>query len=408
MPMLGVRRGTHIRLRALVLALGALAPGAARANTEFNLVPIAGGDSDVGVGFGQVSDVAGFAPGYEPFLWRLETNAFITFALREGDKLVIPFQDYFLLLSVPQAGLSGRLRLDMRVAYTKETTLKFYGFGNATPFPEGVPLRQTEYGRVHPTVSIEARMRMSPGWYAQLGSVYTQNWMTVAPNSLLGMAQSSGTPDEQARIGNFAPHGVELIELGLQFDSRDNEIVPRRGQFHALQARLSPAVGSWLPYPYQQLDATFRFWVTPVPRWLTASLRVVGDLLLGDPPFYELARFDETPAIGGGKAVRGVPAERYYGKVKVFENLELRSEILPFTLRKKDFVLALAGFLDSGRVWTELGQHHPEDGTGLGLKYGVGGGLRLQQGQTFVVRFDVAWSPDARPIGAYFAAGEIF
>jgi len=25
-----------------------------------------------------------------------------------------------------------------------------------------------------------------------------------------------------------------------------------------------------------------------------------------------------------------------------------------------------------------------------------------------VVRGDIAWSPDARPVGAYFAAGEIF
>jgi hypothetical protein len=34
--------------------------------------------------------------------------------------------------------------------------------------------------------------------------------------------------------------------------------------------------------------------------------------------------------------------------------------------------------------------------------------LRVQEGQTFVVRLDLAWSPDATPIGAYFAAGEIF
>ena len=48
------------------------------------------------------------------------------------------------------------------------------------------------------------------------------------------------------------------------------------------------------------------------------------------------------------------------------------------------------------------------DGSGLGLKYGVGGGVRLQQGKTFVIRVDVAWSPDARPIGAYLTAGHAF
>ncbi len=72
-------------------------------------------------------------------------------------------------------------------------------------------------------------------------------------------------------------------------------------------------------------------------------------------------------------------------------------------------VLSVAACLDGGRSWTELGHTHPDlDGTGLGLKYGIGGGLRLQEGHTFVVRADVAWSPDARPVGAYFAAGQIF
>jgi len=78
-------------------------------------------------------------------------------------------------------------------------------------------------------------------------------------------------------------------------------------------------------------------------------------------------------------------------------------------LRAKALVLGLAAFLDGGRSWTELGRAHPElDGTGLGLKYGVGGGLRLQEGRTFLLRLDLAWSPDARPLGAYFAAGQIF
>jgi len=48
------------------------------------------------------------------------------------------------------------------------------------------------------------------------------------------------------------------------------------------------------------------------------------------------------------------------------------------------------------------------DGTGLALHHGIGAGVRLQQGQAFVVRADVAWSPDVRPVGAYIVADEIF
>jgi len=75
-------------------------------------------------------------------------------------------------------------------------------------------------------------------------------------------------------------------------------------------------------------------------------------------------------------------------------------------------IFGIVGFADAGRVWADTSFHPELDGTGIGLKYGVGGGLRLQSGSSFVLRADVAWSPDARalgsPVGGYFAAGQMF
>ena len=392
--------------------------GFARADTpvdpqrrELNLVPIAGGDSDVGIGAGEIGDWARLQPGPLLYRWRLESGGFITFKWRDGgNTLIIPFQDYFLLFTERNLGDVKRWQVDVRVSFTDETTLKYYGIGDATPPPPaGTNVRDTEYGRMHPTLASEGRFAIASHLYVKLGALYTQNWLTTRPSSMLATAQTAGPPDVRALLGDFGAHGVALGEVGLEYDSRDNEIVTGHGAFHALQARVSPRVPGLLPYGYQQIDLTLRAYETLVPRWLTVSTRLVGDVLLGTPPFYELARFDETPAIGGGKALRGVPAQRYYGKVKVFGNFELRSEILPFRIGSKQLVLGVAAFADAGRVWTELGRVHRDlDGTGLGLKYGLGGGLRLQQGKTFVVRADLAWSPDATPIGAYFAAGEIF
>ena len=383
------------------------APPPAR-TLEFNIVPIAGGDSDVGFGGGEVADLARLDPRYRPYRWKLTSEAFITFSTLNG-QLISPYQDYSLLWTLPELTSSRRLRLEIRPAFTNERTLKFYGIGNATPLPPpGVSIADTEYQRIHPTLSVEARYRFYKRFYLLAGSVYTQNWLVVPPRGLLARAQASSSAEIRELIGSFAPHGVELLEGGLQYDSRDNETVTRRGQFHTAVLRLSPRVGNALPYAYERLNVTARFYTTPVPN-ITLLFRVVGDTLLGDPPFYELARFDETPAIGGSKAVRGVPAQRYYGKVKLFGNLEARSELLHFRVRHKPMVLGMALFADGGRSWTELGRSNPAlDGTGLGLKYGLGGGLRLQEGQTFIVRADIAWSPDATPVGAYFAAGEIF
>ena len=402
----------------LVVALVALAavaradptPPGTPPRRELNIFPLIGGSSDVGVGIGEVSNWAFLEPGHaEPYGWKAENGAFITFKPQAG-KLVIPFQDYYVLYTLLDIGPQRRVRLDIRPAVTNESTLKYYGIGNASPMPPSdVPISDTQYRRVHPTLLIEARIRLAGPFYLLVGNVYTHNWLQVPGTSLLARDQSMGTPEVRALLGSFAPHGVDLVELGLQYDTRDSAIVTRSGMFHAIKARISPSVPGWLPYQYVQLDATAQLFFTPVPRWLSVSWRGVADVLLGAPPFYELARFDETPAIGGGKAVRGVPAQRYYGKVKVFQNLEVRSELFPFTLLNKPFVLGVAAFVDAGRTWTELFRANPAlDGTGLGLKYGIGGGLRLQEGRTFVVRADVAWSPDATPIGAYFAAGQIF
>ena len=59
-------------------------------------------------------------------------------------------------------------------------------------------------------------------------------------------------------------------------------------------------------------------------------------------------------------------------------------------------------------MWADTAPHPELDGTGLGVKYGVGVGVRVHSGKAFVVRGDVAWSPDARPLGGYFAVGQTF
>jgi hypothetical protein len=375
--------------------------------TEFNILPLVGGDSDVGIGFGQLSNFAGLSPGVQPFVWELESAAFISFKIRDGG-LVVPYQDYSIALHLPNLG-AHHLRLDLRAAFTDETTLKFYGIGNASPAPApGTPVEDTEYERIHPTLLAEARAPIFGNVYVTGGSILTYNRLSVSPSSVLGRYATTGPADGRPFVGAFATHAVELLELGLQYDNRDNEIDPRSGQYHAAQIRVSPKLGSFLPYAYERVTLTARGYV-PVTSRITLSARIVGDALLGDAPFYELARYEETPAIGGVNAIRGVPAARYYGRVKLFGNVEARSDLFGFHLRSKAMKLGVAAFFDGGRSWTELWHAHPDlDGTGLGLKYGIGGGLRLQQGETFVVRADVAYSPDASPVGAYFTAGQIF
>ena len=161
------------------------------------------------------------------------------------------------------------------------------------------------------------------------------------------------------------------------------------------------------PYRYGQGTLVSQVFL-PFGSRVTLAVRGVFDVYVGNPPFYELAKYDNTYALGGILGVRGVPAERYYGKVKLLGNAEVRTDVVTFQALGKKLLFGVVGFFDGGRLWADTTAHPELDGTSVGLKYGTGGGLRLQSGEAFVLRADVAWSPDARPISAYFAAGQLF
>jgi Omp85 superfamily domain len=389
------------------------APAASR--TELNFLPVVGGDSDVGVGVGVIGDLARLDPGFRPFRWRLELASVTTFKPERargtgaGTKaFTIPYQEYFLELDLPQLTTRRRLRVVVRPSFTWMSTQKFYGVGNASPLPpESVPVRRTEYGRREAAFTVATRLEVIGRLLLRTGASYTRTGLQIPDDSILAQQRASGPERVRQLLAGPRRYGVAAARIALEYDSRDDEIVTRMGSFHQLMLRFGPRLGPDHPFEYAEVNLTLRAYRAP-RRWLEVAGRLVGDILLGNPPFYELTEIDGSSAVGGGKGIRGVPGQRYYGKVKLLANIETRVQTWRGTFRGKPLALSVAAFFDSGRVWVD-GKAAPElDGRGLGLKYGVGGGLRLQEGHTFVVRADVAWSPDARPIGAYFNVGEIF
>jgi outer membrane protein assembly factor BamA len=375
--------------------------------SEFNIIPIIGGTSDIGIGIGEFSDLARVSRGVDPYLWNIESAAFVSFkSSTEG--LQVPFQDFYMKITVPRFLGSG-LQLEVRPSYTWESTLGYYGLGNASPAkPTGVSDSYAWYGRVHPALDVQLRWRFADHVAGLAGARYTQNWLTIVPGSKLAQDIDSGSPEVKHLIGPTGAGGVAVFSYGLQWDSRDSQVSSHRGSFHEAQIKVSPGGTEDFPYRYAQGSVVSRVFV---PVWrddVTLALRGVGDIMVGRPPFYELSRFDDTYALGGPNGVRGIPGQRYYGKVKVFGNVELRTQLFSFRALGKPLRFGFVAFFDGGRVWADTSSQPALDGQGIGLKYGTGGGLRLQSGETFVLRADIAWSPDASPIGAYFAAGQTF
>jgi surface antigen Omp85-like protein len=369
-----------------------------KTGTEVGVLPLIGGDTDNGFGAGAIGSVADFDGTSQPYKWQLQ---FATFLATKGSPIDPSYEDAFANLILPQL-LDGRLRLEIRPAFTHESALRFYGLGNNVKIPEQTDATRDFYTRLHPQLDVMSRWKISPAWSIVGGAHFLYNDTSFDPSSTLAME----IPKIDPKAGES--HGIAKFQTGAVYDTRDNEISPNSGQYHSLYIYASPAIGNALPYRYEQLDLQLRWYTTLSPRNVLA-IRTVGDVLLGDVPFYELSRYENTSAIGGSLGVRGVPGYSYYGKVKVFANVELRTAINQFNFWGKKYKFGVATFFDAGRLWSDLRVSHPElDGTGLGLHWGTGAGIRLQQGRAFLVRADLAWSPDASPIAGYVLADHIF
>jgi outer membrane protein assembly factor BamA len=382
------------------------AAGPEAAHSDFNIVPVFGGSTDLGFGGGYFAGLARIKKGYDPYLWNIDSSGLVTFKYDKTSGLSVPYQDLYVKLTVPRL-FDAPLRLELRPSYTWEQ-IDYFGMGNASVRAAGIADSYFKYRRGHPQFDVDVRGRIVDHLAGRVGFRYIQNLLHVPSNSKLADDLRTGSPEVKQLIGSTRSHAVVLFKYGLQWDTRDEETSTHKGSFDTLDLKLSP--GGTVEFPYRYGEATLNLRAF-LPIWeprVTLATRAVGDYLFGDPPFYELARYDDTFALGGSKGVRGVPAGRYYGKVKVFGSVELRLELVSFHALGKSLTLGVAPFFDGGRLWADSSPRPELDGRGLGLKYGAGGGLFVQSGSAFVIRADVAWSPDATPVSGYFSAGQAF
>jgi len=191
-------------------------------------VPFIGGSSDVGFGGGYMASLTELEPGRDPFVYRIETAGSVTVAKKDG-VFSVPYLDVNLRWRFPHV-IEDRLGLDLRVSFTRESNLKYYGLGNASTIPEGADASasQNEYGRVHPSLKVGWDYRLRP-WVFSFGVSYTQNWFEVPADSELANDMQSDEPYVRELVGDAEYHGVPELSFGVGWDTRDDETSPRRG-----------------------------------------------------------------------------------------------------------------------------------------------------------------------------------
>jgi hypothetical protein len=380
---------------------------------EAGLFPGAAYDSNLGFGTGLVGNLARLDPDLDPYKWRLAAQVFLYVDGGPDGSPEVTFVHNYVDLDRPGL-LGGRLRLRARAWFRRQVDTGWYGLGNASVASEPwagldedsadyVQARRFhEYDVVVAGARGSARAVLAPDLEFFGGLALMWIWPTLYPGSRLELDRDggSGAATAAALVG-VERHGVLEAVGGLLWDTRDSETDPERGTFTECSVRGGPVLEA--ETGYAGLNAHARLYIPVVPYHLTIGIRGLADVLLGDPPFHELARtggFWPLEAVAGPLAVRGIPTRRYHGKVKLIGNLEARMRF--FTLRIFGQATTLGGvaFLDLGRVWADSTPRPELDGAGPGAKIGVGTGLRVRFGTTFMVRVDFAWSAEGSAIYA--------
>lgn len=374
--------------------------------TEFGVLPALSYDSDLGFGLGAITSVVKFYESYDPYRWRLEALLFATLKKAPGGGVELPHHDDYLKVDLPGL-LDGALRLQLRVGFARRITTGYYGIGNASEhdasLTEAVP-RFYQYRHTNPAIDVKARIPMlerdAGSLELTLRTAASYAWVDPYEDSKLArdLAGDAGTAVQRLLVGT-SDHGELLGGVGILWDGRDHESAPQNGMLHELSVRAGGGLGE--AYGYAGVTADLRLYVSLYREYLVLATRAYTDWLFGGPPLSEMG-------LGGAKEIRGVRANRFRGNVTLLGNLELRSKLLPFEIGAHRFNLGALAFADAGRVWSEVPANEALDGNGLGLAAGVGGGLRLQWGEHFILRADFGYSPTEGTTGLYIDVGHVF
>lgn len=372
--------------------------------------PLIAGNSDIGFEFGVVGTLSRFGYDVVPYLWNMDLV--LALSLKNGPSGVeVAQQSYQWNIDVPGL-LDGHVRLNPQVVYYRTVNQLFFGVGNASSpvRPAAASARYFEFDDRQARVRELTRITFGGPVDVIVGTTYRYESPHVYQNSELEKDAVNGS----ARAAR--PLSMGVLSAGIVYDSRDSEIFPHRGSFHDLGLRGAVGVpfSSGIRYGGAGLRlSTF----IPVGGPAVLALRGVADLEFGHVPFYDLytgGNFFTDEMIGGSSAVRGVPVGRYSGLIKAYLNAELRAMLIHVHWFGQEFHFGGNVLFDTGRLFSDYTFHAAEDGRGVGLKWGAGGGAYLQWGQAAVFRVEVAYSPDAvsenpnLPLGIYVEDGVMF
>jgi hypothetical protein len=231
--------------------------------------------------------------------------------------------------------------------YNRIGTGRFYGFGNDTTASD-----RTTF--INSQVLVEATAARNLSHEVQLAYRLRADTAEIESSFLNSLPSIETRYPHLIGVGDASEVQQRLV---LTYDTRDSVVLPHSGQRLAAFAGLATrALGGDVGYSFFGVDGSvFR----PVNRDLT----LVGHLAARYMPSYLEAPFWAYSQIGGdrsvvgeGQPLRGYGAGRWWDRNSFSASIEARQWVRSFHFFSSDLKLELAPFIDTGKVFSAMGE----------------------------------------------------
>jgi hypothetical protein len=210
------------------------------------------------------------------------------------------------------------------------------------------------------------------------------------------------------KIVGVGKNFVDIIQVGIIYDTRDLEPDPGKGIFAELTNEFSNKVlGSAFNFnkTFGQVKIYQRLFPSVFKKLIFAS-RVGFGYTAGNAPFFEYqdqwSSEGSIEGLGGAYTIRGYKQGRFLGRVMDFANFELRCRVAQTKVFKQHLAFSVVPLFDIGGVWDSFSNLNRFNN----YRYSEGLGLRIAWNLSTILRFDYAVSKEDNQF--FFTFGQAF
>ncbi len=364
---------------------------------KFAGVPAISFDPDSGMGYGLIGSMFVEKPGFSPYKNSLDAQ--ILFSTKNAHSHYLKFdqQKPFLL----------PLRLISKVGFFSTDSNNYCGKASDADCSQKNQVKHFYHNRF---MSINGLL------FAQW-LLYESDFKLSLATNYLGNYYFNKNNEESLYTKDFPDPNknqgyLSTFELGLILDKRDFEPSATSGYLVETSVRGGHKVilSNW---DYVGVNLSGRYFLAfDEQKRVVLATQSVADSIFGELPFDALSKvggmhsLNNYSAIGGKYLGRGISDQKFVGRLKLMEQLELRYRFVSFNLLKQDFDLSTAAFGDVGMTAWDYDRLKKD----MRRVYtGFGSGLRIHWNKSFIIRADLGFSPQEHYSPKfYLAVGQVF